>query len=400
MQQAHRFCADCGCKNSSADSGRVGAPPSLALLRGRERLRELGVPEGEISRDHQVEWDRWTMFVKSIGAAIEDEPAPATVVAFLVQRAEGPRARKQIHVATCQNFRTPEGATGRTPCACKRHCTIGSLQCVADKLKGAFKAIGRGAKWGGVAGNPVDSLLVKRYLKAVAMEQTSAMAGQRSRPTLSAERFGAMMAQVWTAYAGALATGDALEVFLVLQDAHFFCMDFLLLERGAELASMTTNQAVEVAMAGETRAWQIHFSSGKCARKPADIKGSIMLLEAPARGASSCPIALWDKRVAQAVDMGLDIRNGCLFRAVRKRAVAGKPAGVSSLHVTAGAMRARFAAYLTKAGLPKAGLHAMRRGGLTTHRVNGMSRQMRQHLGGWSSTTMMPVYDDGDEGDI
>lgn len=52
----------------------------------------------------------------------------------------------------------------------------GTIQGIISQLKGIFERYGLGKTWddGSGIGNPADSLLVKRYLKSVKIEQAAA----------------------------------------------------------------------------------------------------------------------------------------------------------------------------------------------------------------------------------
>ena len=98
--------------------------------------------------------------------------------------------------------------------------------------------------------------------------------------------------------------------------------------------------------------------------------------------------------VQLAKDLGVDVRQGFLLRSVRIQARLGTPPGITACMPSAADLRNRLATLCTTAGVPRSGLHALRRGRAKHLRISGASRSTIQVFGAWRTPAMADHYSD------
>jgi hypothetical protein len=110
-----------------------------------------------------------------------------------------------------------------------------------------------------------------------------------------------------------------------------------------------------------------------------------------------CIVRLLRAYISFAKKLHVDVTTGPLLRGVRtqKRLAAG-PGILGSMPTTAD-IRSRMAALCKRAGIPRAALHALRRGGAKALRLEGASRQKVKDIGFWKSEAMAEHYADADK---
>lgn len=314
---------------------------------------------------------------------------PDHVVAFLVWVATKGRSAHITHAKQCEHYRS--AAVPRLPtCGCPRHYAFSTLKATRARLQAAFRDLGRTEPYAPLkaAGNPVNSAVVRRYMKAVAGEQTDARVGLvEQKRVMTSEQHGALVTHMLRQYR----TADCeLHRFLYLQDALFLAIDWQTLQRGADLCELQEQQVEIRRNAAGTRVLRIYHSRTKTARTPGSL-GKPVDLE-PAEGMLD-PVILLEALRGLTHGMGIEWRGAPVFRTVRLRAWKGRSAGVTQQPALAADVRRRFNSGLTSLGLPALGLHSMRRGGVKERRKGGMSVPARLALGQWGSTRMLEVYD-------
>jgi len=360
------------------------------------RLAQLqtDVRTNRTAKSNERMFQRFATAAKHLGLAHPLLATPKDIASFLLTASTNVRTKR--HGADCPHFRSVDVARGvRVDCTCPRAHAISSLRAMKAGLQAAFRDYGRTTAYSHetASGNPVNSDLVRRVLKAVANEQANAAVGvAKAKDVLTDTEFRQVVRHIVDRYC---VEQDDLQRFALLQDALFISLDWHLHDRVLDLCEMQLRQIV-VSGTSPNQVWTVHRSRTKTAREPGKLKGPVVLQES---GAVHDPMVLLPALLAVGERLGERRTAGPLFRKVRFRRWKGKPPGVTSLAMDTAGMRQRFGAHLKACGLPDRGLHSLRRGGLKHLRRQGASVETRRRRGGWAGLAMMRHYDSEESND-
>ena len=273
------------------------------------------------------------------------------------------------------------GKKGTFPCGCPFRLAVGTVQSILGKLKAIFALYGKGQVWdaGEGKGNPVESPSVRKYVKALQLEQSRSHVSAKQATPL----FIGKLRQV------AFFIDDQLKEsvltpsrrFILLRDQAFFKVQFFSGDRANDLGLCLSQEVVSLPdgqglvfthTVGKT------LGTGRVNRFLLPrVKDNVM-----------CPVAAIRVYIEGALDMGVDLRSGYLFRTLdhSKSIVIDEP-------VTSSAMCDRLKKYLTNLGIYEGETpHGMRGACAITLVSSGAATgDVMDHIG-WASEASYKRY--------
>ena len=304
------------------------------------------------------------------------QASPLDICRFLVQKDE--KGKTQVHVLECVNL----GKSGFQSCGCPRRLAAGTIQSLVGQLKTLFESRGQGNVWNETQnyGNPVASMKVKKYVKAVKREQAMA----RVKVTQATPLFFDKLKMVFAHIDNSLAKGDqsAGEIFAFLRDQAFFKLQFFGGDRAGDLGKCV---AQDVRRLGDNSGLVISRTVGKTLSNGRVNEFAIVRMTDQV----ICPVAGLERYVEEVAKMGVNVRQGYLFRPLD----AGRKK-VLDEQVSTSSMYSRLRSYLKTLGLDEGETtHSIRGGCAVTMAVSGYgsSEDIMKHVG-WFSEKSLDRY--------
>lgn len=305
---------------------------------------------------------------------------PKDICRYLIWKDKG--GKTAVHELEC-------GAIGdrMAECACPRRLGAGTVGTLVGQLRGLFTDMGRSRPWeeGSEFGNPANSLLVKKYVKAIREEQSRAHVQPKQATPLFIHKLEAICGYIDRQ----LERGDLTKKLrlIYLRDQAFWKLQFFAGDRASDLGKMLTQEIRRL----PSGALHIRHTWGKTFRM--DKPNSFEIHPCPR--VALCPVAGLEKYVMGARKLAVDLRVGFLFRSVTRDGQMGdKPLGY-------GAVYERLKFYLNVLSIDE---------GETPHSVRGgcaitMAGEAKKGLGGlmghvgWQSVECARYYTrDGEQG--
>lgn len=248
------------------------------------------------------------------------------------------------------------------------------------KIRAIFRDLGRSGDWNPVllTGNPSASHLMKRHLQSVSLEQASANVVQKQAVPLMFEKLARLCR--YLAFKASV-ENDLIAKFLYLMDRAYFSILSHSGDRSSDLGNLSSERIFELP---DSSGIFISEVIGKVVST--DNPNNFMLFKS--KDEDICPIRLLTEYMNSAVELGIDLGTGYLFR-VRdnsSRFIADKPVGSSS-------MTDRLGIHLSAVNLYEGeSSHSSRRGCAITLRMLGISDGLINEHVGWGSSKMLDHY--------
>jgi integrase len=221
---------------------------------------------------------------------------------------------------------------------------------------------------------------VQRFCNGVASQQADATVSRPPLKRLSILQVEQILTVALRAFSTFAKAGKLLLAFRELRDALAIAFGWCIMDRGADIVRLRYSQLI----ISESTV-SICKSLSKTARREADIQPMVTITSS---NDNFCIIRLIRTYVQLAKDLGVDVRQGFLLRSVRIQARLGTPPGITACMPSAADLRNRLATLCTTAGVPRSGLHALRRGRAKHLRISGASRSTIQVFGAWRTPAM------------
>ena len=156
------------------------------------------------------------------------------------------------------------------------------------------------------------------------------------------------------------------------------------MDRGADIIRLRYSQLII-----NHDSLSICKSLSKTARKESDIQPVVTI---PSTNDNFCILRIIRTYVRLAAELGVDVCHGFLLRSVRMQQRLGLAPGITTCMPSTADLRNRLAALCTLAGVPRSGLHALRRGRATELHLTGTSQAEIQLIGAWRTPAMLAYY--------
>lgn len=286
--------------------------------------------------------------------------------------------KTQFHVTNCEYL----GLQGLKGCGCPRRLAAGTVESIIGSLKAIFKRIGRGDSWdeARACGNPAYAQSVEEYLRVMQKEMSeSRVIPRQAKPLFLSklEKVGGFIARELE-----IPNLDAKERFLLLRDRAFLTLQFHAGDRAGDLCRMV---AQEVKRLPEGAGFSIKRTQGKTASSAV---ARTCVIRSCANKAV-CPVVGLEALVNGAMELGVDLRTGFLFRKI------GAGQMVLELPITYDVAYDRLRLYLVTLGIYEGETpHSLRGGCAVTMRLTGAAKgveDLQQHIG-WRSSAMPMRY--------
>lgn len=278
---------------------------------------------------------------------------PLDIVRFLVWKDR--TGKTQVHSLSCPH----RGLKGSFSCNCPLRLAAGTVDSLVGKLRTIFKDNDRGGDWesGFGLGNPVASLLVKKYLKCVKEEQAAAGVIPHQAIPLFVDKLARLSDLIDARILNS--QEDPLQMYILARDQAYFKTLFFSGDRPGDLAHVRTN---EILRFPNDDGLLFNHTWGKT------LRGGTSNLFGIRRCSNTriCPVAAIERYISISRAMQVDLSQGFLFRPTT---VQGTIADTS---VSSEAMNARLKTYLSAAGLDEGETaHSFRSGCAVTLALSG-----------------------------
>ena len=299
---------------------------------------------------------------------------PEDIRKFIIMKEKG--GKTQLHHTSC-NFK---GLAGKQTCSCPKTLAAKSVDSLIGKIRAIFRDLGRTGDWNPISftGNPASSLLMKRHLQSVKVEQTSASVVSKQAVPLMFDKLGKLCR--YLTYQASVEK-DQVAKLLLLRDNAYFTILCHSGNRGGDLGLLTAD-----------RIFQLPDTEGifisEIAGKTASINNPKNAVLFPSKDSDICPIKHLRKYFDFAEQSCIPLNEGYIFRLrdVRTKHISDKPVNSSS-------MSERLKNHLTAVNLYEGeSSHSSRRSCAITLRMLGVDDgDVNQHLG-WTSKQMLDHY--------
>lgn len=299
---------------------------------------------------------------------------PEDLRKFIIMKEKG--GRTQLHNASC-HFK---GLAGKQTCSCPKTLAAKSVDSLIGKMRAIFRDLGRTGDWNPISltGNPASSLLMKRHLRSVTVEQTSASVVSKQAVPLMFDKLGKLCR--YLTYQVSVEK-DHVTKLLWLRDKAYFAMLCHSGDRGGDLGLLTAD-----------RIFQLPDSDGifisEVAGKTASIDNPKNAVLLPSKDTDICPIKHLRMYFDFAEKTDIKLNEGYIFRIrdVRTKQITDKP-------VNSSCMSERLKTHLLAINLYEGeSSHSSRRSCAITLRMLGADDgNVNQHLG-WTSKHMLNHY--------
>lgn len=156
------------------------------------------------------------------------DSSPENICRFLINKDKG--GKTKVHYCRFIGERFGE-------CGCPCRLSAGSVQSILGKLSKLFEAYGRGKQWDpkSCSDNPVGSLQVRKYVKAIQKEQALAHVGvKQARPIF----IGKLRKSVMYIDERLKLANANVDKFVFLRDKAFFSLQFFAGDRANDLGQV------------------------------------------------------------------------------------------------------------------------------------------------------------------
>ena len=244
---------------------------------------------------------------------------PEDLRKFIIMKEKG--GRTQLHNASCEY----KGLAGKQNCSCPKTLAAKSVDSLIGKLRAIFRDLGRTGDWNPITyiGNPASSLLMKKHLQAVTLEQTSASVVSKQAVPLMFDKLGKLCRHL--TYQASVEK-DQVTKFLFLRDKAYFTLLCHSGNRGGDLGLLTADRIFQLP---DMEGIFISEVAGKTASLD-NPKNAVLL---PSKDVDICPVKHLRSYFDFADKCGIALDQGFIFRLrdVRTKQITDKPVNSSSM---------------------------------------------------------------------
>jgi integrase len=318
----------------------------------------------------------FTTFLKDYrgGKGIEDAN-PDDIRLFLVLKDK--KGKTQVHDICCQFL----GKRGSFACSCPHRLAVGTVRAVLGKLKTIFASYGKGHEWDTVNkfGNPACCTSVKKYIKAIQLEQSMSHVYVKQAKPLFLRKLRDISSYIASQLEDS--TLSLSKRYVLLRDQAFFKIQFFSGDRAHDLG-LSLSQEVLVLEDGS--GLKFSHTVGKTLGS-----GKVNEFVVPNIEESLlCPVMAYRSYVNGSLDMGVDLRTGYLFRTLdpSKTLVTNYPVSCST-------MSDRLKKYLSVLGIDEGETpHGIRGACAITLATSGaVAGEVMEHIG-WATDSSYKRY--------
>ena len=352
------FCGRCGTRFTTATCPTPTTRGLEYTATAKRVVDSLGNDERFVARDKDVEkaGAEYDSFCRELGTTAANS-TPVHARDFLAVCLQGKTVKSKTHTNTCPNYRAVTAATDPIDCDCDTSLRAASLQQTRYRVQAFLRNTGLTDGYNSVTrtGNPFKSYEVTSFVKAVAKMQADATVSHHEQRRVSRAEVERLQTTALSAFSRLRSEGKPLLAFRELRDALVCGLGFCTLDRGADIIRLRYSQLTIT-----DEAISFGKSLSKTARTEAEIQAPVTIQSSRD---DFCIVRLLRAYISFAKKLHVDVTTGPLLRGVRtqKRLAAG-PGILGSMPTTAD-IRSRMAALCKRAGIPRAALHALRRGG-------------------------------------
>jgi integrase len=334
-------------------------------------------------------WAHFSHFCSETG--VEPLAAdPDTAVTYLAYLSATSRSKSKTHTSTCLNFRSPTPPELQHPCDCKTSLRAASLKQHRYTAQANMRDRGRERPYDPQTGtgNPFRSAAVDRFIDAVESQQTDAAVSRQTPRFFTDEEIRRLLDTALHEYASNSAAGDKLLALRDLRNALIIALGHALMDRGADLVRLRMSQLIRHDTETPQRV-DVLKSRSKTVRTVGEISPAVSIISS---GDQYCVNRLLRAYVRAAGRLGIDVETGYLFRKIRLQAYKGTPPCMSTDMISTAEFRAQLMGLCLRAGVPPAGIHAIRRGKARALSLAGAPVAEIKVHGGWKTIAMTNHY--------
>jgi hypothetical protein len=282
-----------------------------------------------------------------------------------------------VHEINCKFVGENDGE-----CGCPCRLSAGSVQSILGKLSKLFESYGRGKLWDPTSGsgNPVNSLQVRKYVKAIQKEQAqSHVRVRQARPMF----IGKLRQIVMYIEEQLKLVSTNVEKFIYLRDKAFFLLQFFAGDRANDLGQVLIQEIKS--LPGNAGLLFCH-TVGKTLNNGRENIFAVQRV----RELSICPINAVEAYVHETGLMGIDMNFGYLFRPLGKDKLS-----VLDCCLSYSVVYERLKFYLKKLDADEGETpHSLRRGCAVTLSLSGSADVEKNIMGhiGWFSRQSLDRY--------
>lgn len=299
---------------------------------------------------------------------------PEDIRKFLIFK-EG-NGRTQLHNEECR-FR---GMTGVKECGCPKTLAAKSVDSLLGKIRAILRDIGRSGEWNPMllTGNPASSIVLKKHLQAVSLEQSNSEVGKKQAVPMMFDKLGRLCRHL--SYAISV-QNDPISKYLLARDRAYFAMICHSGGRGGDLGLLSSNRLFEMSNSNGVLISQV-------LGKVVSINNPNNFILLPSKDSDICPVSHLRSYMSIANDAQVDLKSGCLFRVQDK-----KTKTITNRPVTSTCMTDRLKMHLKAINLYEGETsHSSRRGCSITLKLLGVpDDDICKHIG-WNSNAMLNHY--------
>ena len=298
---------------------------------------------------------------------------PGDLRKFLIFKEK--HGRTKLHDQICPQ----KGVVGKVQCSCPTTLAAKSVDSLIGKIRAIFRDVGREGDWNPVllTGNPAASLVMKRHLQSISLEQASYNVAKKQATPLMFDKL-AMLCRYLTYQISR--EKDTVKKFLLLRDRAYFSLTCHSGDRGGDLNLLTSERLLELPKSEGILVSQI-------AGKTFSLDSPNTFILYRSKDIDICPVRhLHDYIVfSEVLRTGLD--TGYLFR------VSDKAGQIINKPMSSSLITDRLKMHLKAINLYEGETsHSTRRGCAITLRMMGINdEQINQHIG-WGSAKMIDHY--------
>lgn len=374
-----RFCKLCGVERVSAstdtDRNKTISQETLDKINSRIAFLDSIMDSASYSKQKcslKQELIKFLMQIKPQKTIMN--ALPEDIKKFLVfKEANG---RTQMHSDKC----TFRGSVGKQTCKCPVTLASKSVDSLIGKLRAIFRDEGRSGEWNPVfcTGNPASSIILKRHLKAVSLEQAASGVIKKQAVPLMFDKLGRLCR--YLSYKISVEKDNTTK-FLLLRDRAYFSLLCHSGDRASDLGLVKSERIFDL-----PRSQGIFIS--ETAGKTASLNSPKSYIVMISKDQDICPVKFLKQYIEFSSNIGIDLRNGYIFkvRDNKSKLIVDKPVSSSSMSERLKTHLMSISMYQGESG------HSMRRGCAITLKMLGVTdASINQHIG-WGCQAMLEHY--------
>ena len=370
----HVFCKACGSKRVNSPDQTL-SPDVIQSINDRIQYLDKIVQSSNYSRQKSKLEVELTEFLSRLQAGKTLYNAiPDDVRRFVTFKET--QGRTQLHTESC----VYRGAPGKQKCACPVTMTSKSVDSLVGKLRAIFRDLGRTGEWSDLnrQGNPASSMVFKRHIKALQVEQASHAVPIKKAIPLMFDKLGSLCR--YLSYQ-CTAEPDPVAKFLFMRDRAYFAFVAHSGDRANDLGNIALDRLFCLPADDGIFVSQVRG-------KTFDINHPNNFVIKKSMDSDICPIRHLRCYMLLAHELKIDLNQGYLFR-IRDnvtRQIVNKP-------VTANLMADRLKTHLCAIHMYDGeSAHSHRRACAITLTMLGLPEDSVNDHVGWRSQGMLAQY--------